>query len=146
MTRDEVLLPSSLTKLYIEIQIQNDLTRWRVQALGRKQNSQLQFPAHTVIWTLLHRVDPPTWKIISRKKKTKTTPTFFPVLCALKLPIMTTIKFINAEAQTISNIPENAAACFVAEVIHFLQHLVRIDASTHLEIFLSIFSSTLFRL
>lgn len=44
----EVLLPSSLTKPYVEVQIQNDLTL-RVQAFGGKQNSQLQFPAHTVI-------------------------------------------------------------------------------------------------
>lgn len=49
MTHDEVLLPSSLTKPYIEVQRQNDLILWRVQALGGKENSQLQFPAHTVI-------------------------------------------------------------------------------------------------
>lgn len=49
MTHEEVLLPSSLTKPYIEVQIQNDLTLWRVQALGETQNSQLQFPALTAI-------------------------------------------------------------------------------------------------
>lgn len=49
MTHEEVLLLSSLTKPYTEVQTQNDLTLGRVQALGGKQSSQLQFPARTVI-------------------------------------------------------------------------------------------------
>lgn len=57
---------------------------------------------------------------------------FFLPCVALKLPIMTTIKLINAEAQTIS-ILQDSAACFVAEVKHFLQRFVRTDASIHLE-------------
>lgn len=55
MTHEEVLLLSSLTKPYTEVQTQNDLTLGRVQALGGKQSSQLAQsfePSCTVIHPL----------------------------------------------------------------------------------------------
>lgn len=74
MSHDEVLLPSSLTKPYLEVQIQNDLTLWRVQALGGKQNSQLTQsfePSHT---RLIH----PLEKLLAGKKTQNHTNIFLP--------------------------------------------------------------------
>lgn len=132
MTHEEVLLPSSLTKPYTEVQIRNDLTLYgefkhlegNRTPSSTSQLSQSFEPSYIGLSTHLKNN-----KQEKKPKPNQTTPTFFLPRVALKHPIMATINLLNAEAQTISSL-QDSTACFVAEVKHFFQHFVRTDAST----------------